>query len=975
MTTVTSSGNCGFFVPRSLIAFRLGFSVALATSTSALAQMLAPAPSAADQPEEDSGDIIVNGVATPRGSVIGNVQPEERLTPADIRSFGVSSISELLTELSPQTDAANGAPVVLLNGKRISGFSEIRDYPTEAIARVDILPPEVSLSYGYSPNQKVVNIVLRRRFKAVLADLRGGIATEGDRKTGSATGNLLHIQGDNRVNLDVKYTTADRLLESDRGVATSAGRRPYAIGGNILSPTGGEIDPALSALVGMPVTSAAVPASAASGAPQLSDFVPGANIRSVSDLGRFRTLSPATDTLTLNGVYARTLPGNISGSLNGRLDYSTSDSLRGLPSTDSLTNSSLLIPAGNPYSPFADPVQLYRYFDQAGPLAQHNKSVTGHVGLTLNGDLKPWHWSFTGNYDRAVTRTSTARGFDLTAFQDAITAGNPLVNPFGVISSDLLNLRLADKARATATSLGGSLLLNGPLFELPAGKATASVTLGASDDGFHSRSERSGILSTTDFSRQTVSGELNVDLPIASSKNNILGAIGDLSLNGNVGVQHLSDFGTLSTVGYGLNWTPIPQIRLIASVAHDKAAPSGQQIDNPAIVTPNVPVFDPVTGQSVFVQQIDGGNPALRQSNRRQIRIGATIKPIKTPDLSLTATYTNSRTNRPIASFPEPTAQIAAAFPDRFIRDIDGTLTQIDARPINFAQSNSSQLRWGFNLSIPVKSHLQKQIEAWRAAGSKPEDRPEGMQAMMDARRQREARRAQQEGGAGAGGGGGENVPGGGGEGGAPANGTAANTSAGSNTPGTNAAPGGGGGNAANPRRGFGGFGGGGRGPNGRIQLALYHTWHFTDSVLIAPGVPRLDLLDGAAIGSSGGQPRHELQGQAGYSNNGLGARLSANWQSATHVDGTSGVAASDLRFSDLTTLNLRLFADLSQMPKLVRDHPFFRGARITLAVTNLLNDRQKVTNGLGVTPARYQSAYFDPVGRQITISFRKLFF
>ena len=148
MTTVTSSGNCGFFVPRSLIALRLGFSVALAISTSALAQMPAPAPSAADQPEEDSGDIIVNGVATPRGSVIGNVQPEERLTPADIRSFGVSSISELLTELSPQTDAANGAPVVLLNGKRISGFSEIRDYPTEAIARVDILPPEVSLSYG-----------------------------------------------------------------------------------------------------------------------------------------------------------------------------------------------------------------------------------------------------------------------------------------------------------------------------------------------------------------------------------------------------------------------------------------------------------------------------------------------------------------------------------------------------------------------------------------------------------------------------------------------------------------------------------------------------------------------------------------------------------------------------------------------------------------------------------------------------------
>lgn len=942
-------------------AFRVGASslalsvgIALTGTTPGHAQAPASAAASADQPEDDSSDIVVNGIATPRGSAIGNVQPEERLSPADIRSFGVSSISELLTELGPQTDSASGAPVVLLNGKRISSFSEIQDYPTEAIARIDILPPEVSLSYGYSPNQKVVNIVLRRRFKAVLADLRGGMATEGERKSGSATGNLLHIQGDDRVNLDVKYTTADRLLESDRGVVTSAGRRPYSIAGNILSPTGGQIDPALSALVGMPVTSAAVPASAASGvSPQLSDFVAGANVRNISDLGRFRTLSPSTHTLTVNGVYARTLPGNISGSLNGRLDYSSSDSLRGLPSTDSLANSSLLIPVGNPYSPFADPVQLYRYFDQAGSLAQHSKNVTGHIGLTLNGDIRPWHWSFTGNYDRAVTRTSTARGFDLTALQDAITAGNPLVNPFGVISSDLLNLRLADKARATATSLGGSLLLNGPLLELPAGKATASVTLGTSDDGFHSRSERSAILSTTDFSRQTVSGELNVDLPIASRKNNVLGAIGDLSLNGNAGIQHLSDFGTLSTVGYGLNWTPIPQIRLIASVAHDKAAPSGQQIDNPVIVTPNVPVFDPATGQSVFVSQIAGGNPALRQSSRRQIRLGATIRPIKKPDLSLTASYTNNRTSHPIVSFPEPTAQIAAAFPDRFIRDADGTLTQIDAQPINFARSRSSQLRWGFNLSIPVKSHLQKQIEAWRAAGSKPEDRPEGMQAMIDAQRRRDASGAQ-ESSAGAG------------------NTISANSSAGSNNPDTNATPGGG--NSVNPRRGFGGFGGGGRGPSGRIQFALYHTWHFTDSVLVAPGLPALNLLDGAAIGSSGGQPRHELQGQAGYSNNGLGARLSANWQSATHVDGTSGIAASDLRFSNLTTLNLRLFADLGQMPKLARDHPFFRGARVTLSVSNLLNDRQKVTNGLGVTPARFQSAYFDPVGRQATISFRKLF-
>jgi hypothetical protein len=38
-------------------------------------------------------------------------------------------------------------------------FGGIRDLPTEAILRVDILPEEVSLKYGYRADQKVVNFV------------------------------------------------------------------------------------------------------------------------------------------------------------------------------------------------------------------------------------------------------------------------------------------------------------------------------------------------------------------------------------------------------------------------------------------------------------------------------------------------------------------------------------------------------------------------------------------------------------------------------------------------------------------------------------------------------------------------------------------------------------------------------------------------------------------------------------------------
>ena len=69
--------------------------------------------------------------------------------------------------------------MLLLNGQRISGFRELRDIPTEAISRVEILPEEVALKYGYRADQKVVNIVLRPRFRSTAVQVGAKAATEG----------------------------------------------------------------------------------------------------------------------------------------------------------------------------------------------------------------------------------------------------------------------------------------------------------------------------------------------------------------------------------------------------------------------------------------------------------------------------------------------------------------------------------------------------------------------------------------------------------------------------------------------------------------------------------------------------------------------------------------------------------------------------------------------------------------------------
>lgn len=890
----------------------------------------------APQEGADEGEEIVVTGQRQRGAVIGDIAPEQTLSSADVRALGVTSVADLITELSPQT---NGTPIVLLNGKRISSFAEIRDIPTEAIARVEILPEQVALSYGYAPTQKVANIVLRQRFRAETGELELGTTTDGGRDTGEMEAGLLRIRGDDRFTLNLEYNRAGRLLESQRDIATTPASRPFSLNGTIAATTpDGEIDPALSPLAGRSVTLAAVPGGAASGAPTLGDFIAGANQPAATDLTPYRTLSPATETLSANATLARAL-GGVSATVNARVELSDSDSLQGLSAA------TLTLPAGNPFSPFGQDVTLYRYLAQAGALGQQVRGTTAHLGVTLNGRLgSRWQWSFTGNGDLSITRTRTDRGIATGAVQTALDAGDGDVNPFGRFADPLLATRLSDSARARSEAIQGDLLLTGPLFRLPAGDAITSVRLGASANGFSSQSLRAGVDRDTRYGRRIASGQVSIDLPLTSRASDVLGAVGDIGVNLNLAAQQLSDFGTLSTIGYGLRWQPVSRVQLLLSANQDRAAPTGAQITDPLVATPNVPLFDYATGQSVFVTQLSGGNAMLRQSVRDQFRLGVTIRPFDKPNLALTATYLNSRTRNPIAGFPTPTPDIEAAFPQRFLRDADGMLVQVDARPINFLASNSAQLRWGFDLSFALKSHIQKVVEAWRAAGAKPEARPkelDDVRALFGGNRR-------------------------------AGNGDAPPPPPPGEGPGSGASPGNQPGRFRGPPGGGFGAGPGGRG-GGRLTFSLYHTWHLEETIRIAPGLPALDLLDGDATGSAGGQPRHELQARIGYTNNGIGARLGVNWESGTQVDGALG-GGSRLDFGSLATANLRLFANLGQMPSLVKRAPFLRGARVSIGIDNLFNQKREVRDATGATPLRYQQDYLDPLGRTVSISFRKLF-
>ena len=785
---------------------------------SATAPAAQPGSQAAQSANEDYGDeepIVVQGTRA-RGSVIGDIPPQNILDSRDIRATGATSINDLLEALAPQIGSAQGRggeqPVLLLNGQRISSFRELRDIPPEAIERLEILPEEVALEYGYRADQKVVNIVLRQRFRSTTAQVGGGAATHGGYASGTADLTQFSIQKNGRTTLNAHVEGNNILTENERDI-------------RIDPPAFGTVDQNLAA----------------------------------------RSLLGSRGDARLSATVNRQVFGDVSGTLNTEVEHVEGRSLIGLGET-------LL-----------------------EPLARNTRTDTAHAGVTLNGTKSDWHWALTSNADLERDITNTDR-------DDAPR----------------------DRARTTTASGDIKATANGNLFALPAGNASTTVTLAGSTVHLNGESPTS----SSSLGRTTGEAAINLDLPI-SRRNKDFSALGNLTLNGNAEVDQISDFGALTKIGAGANWSPIDRLNLLSSWTREEGPPSISQLGDPILETPDARIFDFVTGQTVLATMISGGNPDLQADRRTVTKLTANWQPFEKTDLRLRAEYVRQRIEQPITNLTV-TAAVEAAFPDRFVRaaplpgETIGQLVSADLRPVNSDSSQRDTLRIGFDFTKPLKSR-----------------RPS--QSVIDQMRAQFRRDL-----------------------GVPKKDGASSQPSGE----SNAARGEGGG-----RGGFGGRGGGrgffGGGNRGRVTFSLTDTITFVDKVVIAPGLPAIDYLHGDAAGQRGGTPRHSVQAQAGYFNNGLGARLNANWRSGTNVNTLTG---DDLRFSPLATFDLRLFVNPGDIPELAVKHPWLRGTQVQLSLNNAFDSKPKVHDAAGAVPISYQPDLLDPMGRTILISFRKLF-
>jgi iron complex outermembrane receptor protein len=133
-----------------------------------------------------------------------------------------------------------------------------------------------------------------------------------------------------------------------------------------------------------------------------------------------------------------------------------------------------------------------------------------------------------------------------------------------------------------------------------------------------------------------------------------------------------------------------------------------------------------------------------------------------------------------------------------------------------------------------------------------------------------------------------------------------------------------------------------------------------------------IDQLDGGSL--TGSLPRHTVQFNGGLFYAGFGTQVNARYIGSSRIDGSGLPGSTDLFFGDLATFNLRVFADLNQRTGLIERMPLLKGTRITLAVNNVFDARQRITDDSGEVPLRYQPYLVDPTGRFFEIELRKLF-
>lgn len=713
----------------------------------------------------DLGEIVVTGSRVRRrdeGSV-----PVTTITAEQIALSGQPTIARVLQRLpqnfGAQSDGADVDPfggnvsrgsgvnlrgqgfdstLVLVNGRRLaknSGglFTDISGIPVAAIDRVEVLPDGASAIYGADAIGGVVNIIMGNDFEGFGGSARFGAATEGgyDEDTVSAHAGFRSERG--RLTIAVERFAQDDLIQSERDFTGSGDYRTHggtdqrsanANPGNVTA-VDGNLD-ALSALVGSPVASVALPTGQNGTAVSVPSLVPLVGARNLTYLNSGGSLIPEQERYSLfaSGEW------NFGNDLSIFLDVlgSTRESVlaSGIPS------STVRVAAANPFNPFGETVRVQYAFTELGSRIDTATADAINAAVGLRSERlfsTSWNWELAGFY-----------GTD-----DVHNVGDPFINSVAVSAAaartgtaDALNV-FGDGSAATAASLDGitgkgindqtteyrlgSFVTEGPLLTLPAGTARASIGAEYSDERIETSQvgtfvvpflvrERAG-----DRQLKSVFAELSVPLLDEIRSRGLLSRL-ELSLAGRY--DDFSDFGSAFSPKVGLALAPVDGLIVRGSWGESFKAPLLRDLHENTLVFV-LPVSDPARGVVAPVALITGGNLELQAETAQTWNAGISYERPRFAGLNITLNYFNieyeNRIIRPFegqllgaeAFLPAGVVVRAAPTPADIAAGIPGALQSVNIAAINLSVLETSGVDLGLNLRFPALSGDLSLSTAW----------------------------------------------------------------------------------------------------------------------------------------------------------------------------------------------------------------------------------------------------------------------
>lgn len=530
------------------------------------------------------------------------------------------------------------ATLVIVDGHRVISNSRSIDpstMPTLGVERLEVVADGASAIYGSDAIAGVVNIIPRRDLDGAEALARYGVSSDdgyNEHVLGLALGKTWN---GGQAMLAYEHVYRSNLSGDDRDFFASD---QTAFGGNDYRGT--RCDPGTLRIGGVTY---AIPAAGLTQA-NVGSLVAGTSNKCENAAGQ--DLFGEQEYDTLNGTFTQELTSWLTIFADGfysQRDFSRFGAHSDATLTVPNTNAFFVTPAGFTGANYQIDYSFINDPETRAPQVGFARSWQVTPGFRV---ALPYDWQFEAifSYGKNHDRSLTTNGISNGALNAALASSNPATafDPYGLgrTSSSVL-AGIANQIFDAPTLnkfIGYEARLNGKLFSLPGGDVSLAVGYEAQEldvDLGLARGNPGTAVAFRNFSRRVDSLYAEVLVPVVGDGNAMSG-IESLNLNAAIRYDDYDDVGSTTNPKFGVDWSPIENLKIRGSYGTSFRAPLISQIYGNSNALFGQSYQDPMGGPPLQGFAYSGPNLGLGPETATTWSLGLDWEPVSNVRLSTT---------------------------------------------------------------------------------------------------------------------------------------------------------------------------------------------------------------------------------------------------------------------------------------------------------------------------------------------------